>query len=139
MKRDTRPGVPTLLRARRGRAALFRLARASAPPHARVPTLLRSCDRRRPMPLDRIAAAACLWLLAFPATARACDSYADDMALASVLARAVSEARAQGLLAPRVTTAATDIARGLGERQPEPMSPRAAEEPTAHPEVSFLP
>jgi hypothetical protein len=55
------------------------------------------------MTLSRMAAA---WLLflTFATSAQACDSYADDMALASVLARAVAEARAQGSL-PRLATA----------------------------------
>src|SRR5262245_52864563 len=80
----------------------FRLARGqplpahSLMPHHRLGNALR---RSRLMPLERIAAATLLLLaLAGGGTARACDSYADDMALASVLARAVAEARAQGAL-----------------------------------------
>jgi hypothetical protein len=44
------------------------------------------------------SAAAALLVLFSAAQARACDSYADDMSLASVLAGAVSAARANGSL-----------------------------------------
>jgi hypothetical protein len=93
------------------------------------------------MPLDRIAAAF-LWLLTLDATAGACDSYADDMALASVLARAVAEARAQGAL-PRLASAAPIPAvPGSGAPEPRPVEPAmtgAVEEPISLPGVSFLP
>ena len=45
----------------------------------------------------KLAAAALLMLLA-PAPGWACDSYDDDMSLASVLAQAVAQARADGTL-----------------------------------------
>ena len=44
------------------------------------------------------SAVAALLVLLSAAQARACDSYADDMSLASVLAGAVSAARADGSL-----------------------------------------
>jgi hypothetical protein len=93
------------------------------------------------MPCYRIAAAL-LWLLTLDATARACDSYQDDMALASVLARAVAEARAEGTL-PRLATAAPTpaapglLARGLGGPVEPSTGPR--QQPIPPPEVSFLP
>ncbi|HEU0158699.1 MAG TPA: hypothetical protein VFR00_05285 [Hyphomicrobiaceae bacterium] len=73
------------------------------------------------MTLSRMAAALGL-LLTLATTAQACDSYADDMALASVLARAVAEARAQGAL-PRLATAT-----------PEPAVPAPGEPASGSPE-----
>jgi hypothetical protein len=60
-------------------------------------------------------AAALLLLLTLTTSAQACDSYADDMALASVLARAVAEARAQGSL-PLATAAPERAVPDPGER-----------------------
>jgi hypothetical protein len=77
------------------------------------------------MTLSRMAAA-WLLLLTLATSAQACDSYADDMALASVLARAVAEARAQGSL-PRLATAPPERAvpdsgeRRSGSSEPERM------------------
>jgi len=90
------------------------------------------------MPLNRIAAAS-LWVLTLNGAAWACDSYADDMALASVLARAVAEARAQGAL-PRIPTApATDVNLALGAREPGPAGTGPAGASSSLSEVSFLP
>jgi hypothetical protein len=72
------------------------------------------------MPLERIAAA-CLLLLALAGggPTHACDSYADDMALASVLARAVAETRAQGALPGAETAAPVSEARWAGATGPD--------------------
>ena len=54
--------------------------------------------------MRRCNLAAALLVIALSATAAAaCDSYDDDMSLASVLARAVAEARANGTLQPAGT------------------------------------
>jgi hypothetical protein len=65
-------------------------------------------------------AAAALLLALSPSVGSACDSYDDDMSLASVLARAVSEARANGTV-----PAAAAVARWAGA--PEQPAPPAAE------------
>jgi len=96
-------------------------------------------QRSRLMALNRIAAAL-FWVLTLNTAAQACDSYADDMALASVLARAVAEARAQGALPRAATTAAVSLA--VGEREPGPAGPAntgPAEGKSSLSEVSFLP
>jgi hypothetical protein len=92
------------------------------------------------MPLERIAAAHLLLLaLAGAGTARACDSNADDMALASVLARAVAAARAQGAL-PGAETAAP-VAEGRWDRGPGFAEPEtmATDMPGPGLPISFLP
>ena len=65
-------------------------------------------------------AAAALLLALSPSVGSACDSYDDDMSLASVLAQAVSEARANGTL-----PAAEALASRAGA--PEQPAPPAAE------------
>jgi hypothetical protein len=94
------------------------------------------------MPLERIAAAALL-LLAFAGagTARACDSYADDMALAAVLARAVAEARAQGALPGGATAAPVSELSWAGVRGAHSSEPKtmASDAPDAFLQVSFSP
>jgi hypothetical protein len=55
--------------------------------------------------------AAALLVIGLSSTAAAaCDSYDDDMSLASVLARAVAEARANGTLQPAGTLAIEAVA-----------------------------
>ncbi len=61
-------------------------------------------------------AAAALLLALSPSVGSACDSYEDDMSLASVLAQAVREARAHGTL-PAAEALAS---RAGGPEQPAP-------------------
>jgi hypothetical protein len=94
------------------------------------------------MPLERIAAAGLVLLaLAGAGTARACDRYADDMALAAVLARAVAEARAQGALPGAGTAAPGSELSGPGARGPHASEPEtvASDVPDAFLQVSFSP
>ena len=94
------------------------------------------------MPLERIAAAALLLLaLAGGGTARACDSYADDMTLAAVLARAVAEARAQGALSGAEAAAPVSEARWAGAPGPQSSEAEAMASNVPDPrfEISFLP
>ena len=74
------------------------------------------------------SAVAALLVLLSAAQARACDSYADDMSLASVLAGAVSAARADGSLQ----------AQDLRADAPAPSAPAeaAAEAPQATPQLA---
>jgi len=69
----------------------------------------------------KLAAAALLIVLA-SASGWACDSYDDDMSLASVLTRAVAEARANGTL-----QAAEAKAPASQSANPEQPAPPAAE------------
>src|SRR5262245_23410128 len=108
-------------------------------PHTPLGNALR---RSRLMPLERIAATALVLLaLAAGSTARACDSYADDMALAAVLARAVAEARAQGALSGAEAAAPVSEARWAGARGPQSSEADARLSTVPDPlfEISFLP
>jgi hypothetical protein len=75
----------------------------------------------------RKLAAAALMIALSPSVGWACDSYHDDMSLASVLAQAVSEARANGTL--QVGTLQGAEAKALASRAgaPEQPAPPAAE------------
>ena len=80
----------------------------------------------------RKLAAAALMIALAPSVGWACDSYHDDMSLASVLAQAVSEARANGTLQGgplQVGTLQGAEAKPLASRAgaPEPPAPPAAE------------
>jgi hypothetical protein len=80
----------------------------------------------------RKLAAAALMIALSPSVGWACDSYDDDMSLASVLAQAVSEARANGTLQGgtlQVGTLQGAEAKALASRAgaPEQPAPPAAE------------
>jgi len=91
-------------------------------------------SRTLPRPLSRTPARSARFvailslLMIGNGAAAACDSYADDMALASVLAAAVREARANGTLWPHgtVTAATGGTGRAAGEVRlaPEPPAVR---------------
>jgi hypothetical protein len=81
----------------------------------------------------RKLAAAALMIALSASVGWACDSYDDDMSLASVLARAVSEARANGTLQGgtlQVGTLQGAEAKALASRAgaPEQPAPPAAED-----------
>jgi hypothetical protein len=72
-------------------------------------------------------AAAALMIALSPSVGWACDSYDDDMSLASVLAQAVSEARANGTLQVGALQGAEAKALASQAGAPEQPAPPATE------------